>query len=645
MTLGQSLNVERGNEPRVAAWLFGAGLLILVALLAYANHFHNSFHFDDAHTIENNAAIRQLRNILLFFRDATTFSSLPSNQSYRPLVTAWLALDYWLAGGLNPFWFHVSNFVLFLVLVALLVFVIQQLLIRNQDTGHILWIPTAAAALYALHPANADTINYVIAVADIMSTAGVLASFALYFALPQLRRYSIFILPALIAILAKPPAAIFPVLLVVYHLLFRPADGGLGSRRKIWLIEVLPSFVFCAAAVLFVNEMTPAGWVAGAADARNYLITQPYVALLYFKTFLWPTSLSADYDLNPFVTTDDPRFWIGFLFLGLFLAAAVATSLFRRTRVIGFGLWWFLVGLLPTSLFPLAEVMNDHRTFLSYVGLAIAFAGTISFLFARLSSRAAVRAGIVLLVFLCLTISGYATWQRNKVWKTEETLWQDVTVKSPANARGLMNYGNALMAKGDLANALLYFRRARVLAPRYSVLLINLAIAEDATGQWRPAEQHFREALELAPASPESYIYYARSLLAHLRVGDAQTLIKRALQLSPGDVQAQEVQGQANRQPSPRTGNQTPESYLALSLQNYQAGHYPEAILASRLALMLRPRYPEAWNNICAAYNKMSQYDKAAAACRHALALNPDFELARNNLRHALRMGKESPKQ
>src|SRR6266550_6507658 len=46
--------------------------------------------------------------------------------------------------------------------------------------------------------------------------------------------------------------------------------------------------------------------------------------------------------------------------------------------------------------------------------------------------------------------NGYATFQRNKVWNTEETLWRDVTIKSPRNPRGLMNYGNTLMTKAIL---------------------------------------------------------------------------------------------------------------------------------------------------------------------------------------------------
>src|SRR3989442_8251565 len=113
------------NKSRVG---LGEGLLLIALLAAYANHFPNSFHFDDAHTIENNAAIRELRNIPLFFRDATTFSSLPSNQSYRPLVSTLLAIDYRLAGGLEPFWFHFSVLALFIALTLLLAFVVHRLL-------------------------------------------------------------------------------------------------------------------------------------------------------------------------------------------------------------------------------------------------------------------------------------------------------------------------------------------------------------------------------------------------------------------------------------------------------------------------------------------------------------------------------------
>ena len=277
------------------------------------------------------------------------------------------------------------------------------------------------------------------------------------------------------------------------------------------LREVIPPFLICGAVLLFVQRMTPHTWVAGAADARNYLITQLYVGLLYFKTFFWPSGLSADYDLNPFTTINDPRFWAGLTFAVLFTFCAIAFSISKKARVIGFGLLWFLITLSMTSLFPLAEVMNDHRTFLPYIGLVIATAGVTALLVCRGSSllptgrqRLPLQSGdarehvspkiaatFAVVLFLCA--SSYATFQRNKVWKTEETLWHDVVIKSPGNGRGLMNYGNTLMAKGDYAGALDYFHRAQQLTPHYSVLFINLAIAEDASKQSALAEQHFKD--------------------------------------------------------------------------------------------------------------------------------------------------------
>jgi tetratricopeptide (TPR) repeat protein len=626
------------------------GVLLLIAILAaYANHFHNSFHFDDAHTIENNASIRDLRNIPLFFRDATTFSALPSNQSYRPLASMLLAIDYKLAGGLQPFWFHLSIFALFLALTLLIAFVVHRLLDHAGGSARNGWIALAAAAWYGLHPANADTVNYIIASSEVISTLGVIASFAVYFAFPRLQKSFLYVLPAAIAILAKPPAAIFVVLFAIYRLLF-PGETTTGRttecRARAYFVEIVPSFLICGAMLLFVQQMTPHSWIAGAANAHNYLITQPYVALLYLKTFFWPSDLSADYDLNPFTTTDDPRFWAGFAFSVLFIAVAIAAAAFKKTRVIGFGLLWFLIALLSTSLLPLAEVMNDHRTFFPYVGLVIAMAGAVSLLVnRRVAYSLPARISALCALVLFLGANGYATFQRNKVWKDEESLWHDVVLKSPLNGRGLMNYGNTLMAKGDFASALDYFHRAQVFTPFYPLLFINLAIAEDATKQSATAEQHFKEALRLAPASPESYIYYARYLLSHSRAQEARAFLRSALELSPTDLTARDLLAQADGQAVNQPATQTPEYYLALSLRLYGEERYIESIAASRRALDLRPGYAEAWNNIGAAYNKLGRYEEATAACEQALRYEPDFELARNNLQYARETLKASAKQ
>ena len=92
------------------------------------------------------------------------------------------------------------------------------------------------------------------------------------------------VLPAAIAILAKPTAAIFPVLFAVFRLCFpNPAVAGRRRPAETRFVEVVPAFLICGAVLLFVQHMTPPSWSAGAENAHNYLVTQPYVAVQFSR--------------------------------------------------------------------------------------------------------------------------------------------------------------------------------------------------------------------------------------------------------------------------------------------------------------------------------------------------------------------------
>ena len=106
--------------------------------------------------------------------------------------------------------------------------------------------------------------------------------------------------------------------------------------------------------------------------------------------------------------------------------------------------------------------------------------------------------------------------------------------------------------KGDFAGALDYFHRAQQLIPQYPDLLINLAIAENVTKQSAAAEQHFKDALRLAPSFPHSYIYYARYLLSQSRGDEARALLHGALELTPTDLTVSELLKKADLVPLPR---------------------------------------------------------------------------------------------
>ena len=145
-------------------------------------------------------------------------------------------------------------------------------------------------------------------------------------------------------------------------------------------------------------------------------------------------------------------------------------------RPIAFGVGWFLVALLPTALTPLAEVANDHRMFFPFVGLTLAMVWGAWLLMTH-AEAPVLRRWAVPLIVAVLVAESIGVSARNRVWHSDESLWHDVTVKSPTNGRGLMNYGLTLMARGDYPGAIGYFERALVFTPDYPLLHVNLGIA------------------------------------------------------------------------------------------------------------------------------------------------------------------------
>ena len=185
-------------SPRVKSYLLGAVFLAIV-ILAYSNHFDNGFQFDDSHTIVNNQAIRELANVPRFFTDGTTSSSLPANQSYRPLSTTLNAIDYWLAGGLDPFYFHFSLFFWYLVQLVLIFVLFRRILDLSFEHRLNPLIALFTTAFYGLHTANAETVNYICARTDSFSTLCVVASLVLY-QYPKTRKLHLYLLTLILGI-------------------------------------------------------------------------------------------------------------------------------------------------------------------------------------------------------------------------------------------------------------------------------------------------------------------------------------------------------------------------------------------------------------------------------------------------------------
>lgn len=626
---------------------------------SYSNHFHNPFHFDDDHTIVSNTYIRDIKNIPLFFKDARTTSSLPANQVYRPGVTTLNAVDYWIGGKAepDPFYYHVSIFTSFVLLGIALFFFFLKIIESSSSGKWNRYLALFSSAFFCLHTANAETINYIISRSDSFSTLMVVLAFVVYIYLPQWRSKFIYLLPVLVGLFVKEPAMMFGPLLLLYAILFEqevPLCDILKVKHRKQLLKAVitaaPAILLSVLYFYFSRVMTPPDWTPGGGKWYYYLLTQPFVIVHYMNNFLLPFNLSADTDWELVRNVFDDRVITGSLIVIGLIAGAVLLSGNRSTRSVTFGLLWFFIALLPTSsVFPLAEVLNDHRPFFPYIGLVIAFVGGVSLLIDCYVGDVDKRAKRIVLCIAILFLLGhaYGVHQRNKVWSTGESLWYDVTVKSPKNARGLMNYGNSQMAKANYAIAQDYFERAIKLWPDYSYLYLNMGILKAAMGNQLEAEQNFSKAYSLNSTNPGYYYYYANWLKGQGKISEAKEIVRRGLAISPGHGSIKKLYDELIKLESLMTetssaieqkakAEPSPENYLELSLIYYKQKQYEKCIEASRQALKLKPVFAEAYNNICSAYNLIGDYDSAIVAGKEALRIKPDFELAKNNLNDAL---------
>jgi Flp pilus assembly protein TadD len=676
------MSVRSESLPRRIA----VAAVVTLFIAAYANSWRNAFHFDDTHVVVSNPAIRSLATVARLFTDARSFSSLPANQTYRPLVSVTLAVDHAIAravtgDGLDPRAYHATQLLLLALTAALLGGLAWRLFraAARDEPALARWAPGAAlvaAALFAVHVGNTQVGNYISARSESLSAAGLLCAFLLYLRGGAWRRFHLYLVPIALGALAKPPAVLFAPLLLLWRLLgeeeispasLRTRAGRAAVRRA--AMGALPAFVAAAALYAFVEGMNPPEQTYGGSGRVQYMWTQAWVSVRYAGLFFFPSGLSADSDWTLLPSPLDPRVGAGIALLAVSLWAAWSAARERVTRPITFGIAWFWIGLAPTAVVPLAELTNDHRPFLGFLGLTMAVVWNVVLLLRRVApaAQAPRLAGGLAAVVLLAHAAG--THLRNRVWATEATLWADVVRTSPGNARGLMNYALTAMREARYIEARALLDSAARLAPNYPLVFVNMGIAADAQGDTAAAAASFHRALALDSTGADPHRYYGRWLAARGRAPEALTHYARAVQSRPQDVAVRRerlllmvaadardeaaaearailaldptdaaARALAAGRPSvePADAGSPPrgpsERWYLQGWALTQAGRHAEAVQAYREAVAADAANATAWNNLGWSLGALGFFDAAEPALSRAVALEPGNALARNNL-------------
>ena len=460
-------------------------LLLAAALAAFGASLGSGFHFDD-YAIFSNPVLTSPWGWLQVWGWRQT----------RPLtyVTFWLNYQ---AGGQDPIGYHLLNLLLHLGAVLLAYECLRRLLPQRAAL--------VAAALFAVHPLQAEAVDYVWGRSIVLAALLCFAALLCWLTDRPWTAVACFAL----ALLAKEECAAFPLVLAM--LPARP-------RGRSHIAVMLALAVAAGARVVYAAAVTPgalAGPRAGISPS-NYLLAQGLVILRYLRLLIVPYGFTVDADIRV------PPVWVGVL--AWIAIAALSLFLWRYRRHPG--AMWLLAGLIllipSSSIFPAADLSADRRMYLPFLG----FAAAAGWLLTRV--RASALAAVLVVVLAGLSVA------RTHVWMTEERLWREAVRRAPdkvrpkiqlaravpaaealellAAARRLAPYdpvvaaetGKILLSEGQPAAALEEFGRALALDPRDARNFNNRGVALDALGQSEAARQDFERALRIDPGLIEA---------------------------------------------------------------------------------------------------------------------------------------------
>jgi tetratricopeptide (TPR) repeat protein len=520
-------------------------LLILCAVLPYANILFNSFVYDDNTQVLNNPYIQSFRYLRQIF--STTVWSYIGAQGvtnyYRPMMTFGYLLCRQFFGPL-AYGFHLASVLLHAATVCVL-FLVTWRMYEDRRAAFV------AAALFALHPVHSESVAWVAAVTDLELTFFYLLTFGCFLRVArpgggrsgtaQLAMVSSFLL----TILSKEQALTLPVLATIYEHFYRADRAETTWRQKLarYVLLWMLAFAYLLFRIRFFGALAP---VLQISDLTWYQTLLSAVTLVgqYFWKLLWPVQLCAFYVFRRSSSLLDPRVLAG---LGvLIIAGAIFLALWRRARTASFGLVWLVVTLAPVlnPRYLAANVFAERYLYLPSVG----FCWLAAWGWIRLWEKAAARRPLwrqALLGALAVVAALYSIRivTRNRDWHDDVTLYTKTLAVSPNAYHIRNNLGTVYWRQGRVEAAEREWLEALRLAPKNAIILNNLGLAETQQKHYAEAVEYLKRAMRLKPNYTEPHLKLGTAYAEMGRRAEAELQLRAAVALSPLSVEARNALG------------------------------------------------------------------------------------------------------
>lgn len=472
---------------------FVLGLLLLLTTVALYNRAGRDpfVNYDDERYVVDNYHVRaglRLETVKWAF---TSFEE----SNWHPL--SWLshAMDCQLF-GLDPEGPHYTSILLHALNVGLLFWLLWR---ATGDTGRS-W---TAAALFAVHPINVESVAWIAERKNILSLLFFLLAFLSYqwyARKPGVGRYLLVTAFYACGLMAKPMIITFPFLVLLwdYWPLKRWQDATTGKYRiRSLALEKVPLLLLSIVSSAVTIAAQRAGHALGTLTKYPVHVRWENVSVAYLGYLL---KAVCPFHLAPMYPFDPSSLTPGRVFLSATAVAGITTFVLierQRRPYLLVGWFWFLGSLVP--MIGIVQVgrqaMADRYAYLPFIGLFVMVCWAIADGAVRLHLP---RRWITAVAAICLLVLAVVTHRQIGYWGDNVILWSHALQVTEDNAMAEDNLGGALLAQDKIDDALPHFRMAAKLDPTDPLSRLNLAADEQAHGHLAQSIEHYTEILQIA---------------------------------------------------------------------------------------------------------------------------------------------------
>ncbi len=493
-------------------------ILIIVGYLSYNNIFDNSFHFDDSVW----KTLDQVQN--------KDYLGLFDFNVFRVIPFATFTHNYHLFGTETSGYFiinltiHIINSILCFSFLLLL---FKTPTFKEEKISY--YAPIIAlfgALIFLAHPIQTQAVAYVYQRLASMAAMFYLATCVFYLSArlsdKKFKKIIYFILvfiSFILALFTKENSFTLPLMIGLFEVILINREIKIKPYLIIILLLLIAAlFLLVNFALGFENIFFEQETTYGdRISSENYLLTQFRVINTYWRLLFLPYGQHLDYYFPLSESIFDFHTLSAFLIHLIILSIAVYTL--RKHRLISFGIiWFYLTLLIESSIIPIRDVIFEHRLYLPIVG----FIMIIMYLAFKFLNKK--HLDYVIIFFIALTVFySYLTYQRNRVWQNEGTLWTDSIRKSTMNSRAWNNRGLYFLKNDKYEVAIHNFTKSIELKPTYVEPYSNRGTAYFFLQKYSKSLDDFNKCIELDPSIPDTYLNRSN---IHMVLNDYKAAIK-----------------------------------------------------------------------------------------------------------------------